>query len=136
MGWDSAGKWGNPCSESADEGAFEASVYIDWILLNDWERKAGYYYVHNLRRKRIWALRTQPGSPESQEFITMMNKAGVQIGDNVREAAKLQIQEIDRILSQSKFAAISKDIEQYRGRKRFDPAWYAPLGERHLRGMA
>ena len=57
---------------------FEASVYMDWILLNDSERKADYYYVHNLRRKRIWALRTQPGSPESQEFITMMNKAGVQ----------------------------------------------------------
>lgn len=31
---------------------FEASVYIDWILLGDSERKAQYYYVHNLRRKR------------------------------------------------------------------------------------
>src|SRR5258708_17765227 len=32
---------------------FEASVYIDWILLNDSETKARYYYLHNLRRKRV-----------------------------------------------------------------------------------
>src|SRR5438132_3202821 len=87
---------------------FEASVYIDWILLGDSERKAEYYYVHNLRRKRVWARRTQSGSPESQEFIAMMNKSGVPIDDKLREASKNELQEIDRILSQPKFAVDRK----------------------------
>jgi hypothetical protein len=115
---------------------FEASVYIDWILLSDSERKAAYYYVHNLRRKRLWAWRTQPGSADSLEFITMMNKSGVQINDKLREASKEQIREIDRVLSQPTFATISNDIEKNRNGKRFDPAWYVPLGERNLRTMA
>lgn len=115
---------------------FEASVYIDWILLADSEKKAAYYYVHNLRRKRQWAWRTQPGSSESQEFLSMMNKSGVEVSDKVKEAAREQIQKIDRILSQPAFAEISNDIEQHRKGKRFDPAWYVPLGERNLRSMA
>ena len=45
---------------------FEASAYMDWILSSDSEKKAEYFYVHNLRRKRLWARRTQPSSVESQ----------------------------------------------------------------------
>lgn len=115
---------------------FEASVYIDWILLGDAERKAAYYYVHNLRRKRLWAWRTQPGSTQSQDFAAMMNKAGVPISDGLIDSAKEQIREIDRVLSQPKFAVISKDIETHRNGKAFDPAWYVPLGERNLRTMS
>ncbi len=115
---------------------FEVSVYIDWILQDDSENKASYYYVHNLRRKRLWASRTQPGSTESQEYATMMSKAGVPITDNLRQSAKQQIQEIDRILSQPKFATISHNIESHRKGRRFDPAWYVPLGERSLRTMS
>jgi hypothetical protein len=111
---------------------FEASVYIDWILLNDSERKAQYYYVHNLRRKRVWALRTQPGSEESKDFLNMLEKVGIQISDEVRVSAAQRIQEIDRIISQPIFAPISSDIEKSRRGKKFDPAWYVPLGERSL----
>lgn len=115
---------------------FEASVHIDWILLNDAERKAQYYYVHNLRRKRVWALRTQPESEESKEFLNMLEKVGIKIGDEVRASAAQRVQEIDRILSQPTFASISSDIEKFRHGKKFDPAWYVPLGERSLRSMA
>lgn len=115
---------------------FEASVYIDWILESDSKNKADYYYVHNLRRKRLWASRTQPGSAESQEFITMMNKSGVQIDDKLKEAAKQQIQDIDRVLSQPKFATISREFEKYRKGKPRDPAWYVPLGQRSFGAIA
>src|SRR5205085_5605870 len=40
---------------------FEASVYIDWMLAGDREIKAAYYYVHNLLRLRLWAMRGQSG---------------------------------------------------------------------------
>jgi hypothetical protein len=115
---------------------FEASVYIDWILESDSEKKAAYYYVHNLRRKRLWASRTQAGSAESQEFIAMMNKSGVQISDKIRESSRQQIQEIDRVLSQPKLAEINKDFEKHRKGKRHDPAWYVPLGQRSLGTIA
>jgi hypothetical protein len=115
---------------------FEASVYIDFILLNESERKASYYYVHNLRRKRMWALRTQLGSDESKDFLEMMEKEGVKVSDEVRETARQQIQKIDRILSQAKFAHINDDIQKARRGKKFDPAWYAPLGQRSLRTVA
>lgn len=108
---------------------FEASVYIEWILESDSENKAAYYYVHNLRRKRLWASRTQTGSAESQEFIAMMDKSDLPVSDKLREDARRQIQDIDRVLSQPKFAAICKDFETHRKGKH-DPAWYAPLGQR------
>ena len=114
---------------------FEASVYIDWILREDSERKAEYYYVHNLRRKRFWNLKVQPGSAESQDFLDMMKKEGVQIPDEVRDAAKEQNKEIDRVLSQPKFAVISQDFEkQSKGLR--DVSWYVPLGPRSLAAVA
>ena len=115
---------------------FEASVYIDWILLNQSEEKAAYYYVHNLRRKRMWALRTQTGSEESKDFLEMMEKEGVKIDSEVKESARQGIKEIDRILGQPKFAKINDDIHKARGKKKFDPAWYVPLGQRNLRTLA
>jgi hypothetical protein len=108
---------------------FEAYVYIEWILESDAEKKASYYYVHNLRRKRLWASRTQPGSPEAQEFAAIMGKLNVQVTQEAIEAAKRQIQEIDRVLSDQKFVPIGQDFEKHRKGKR-DPAWYVPLGEK------
>src|ERR1700690_1221198 len=115
---------------------FEASVYIDWVLLGDSEKKAAYYYVHNLRRKRVWASRTQPGSPESEEFIVMMDKSGVPMSDKLRESSAQQIKDIDRVLSEPRFAEISSDFDKHRKGRKFDPAWYVPLGERSLGTMA
>ena len=115
---------------------FEASVYIDWILLGDSENKAVYYYVHNLRRKRHWLMRTQPGTKQSQEFAEMLNNVGMPISDEVRDSAKARIKEIDRIISQPTLAVVSADFEQRCKGKAFDPAWYVPFGERSLGTMS
>jgi hypothetical protein len=111
---------------------FEASVYLDWILAGDGEKKSFYYYVHNLRRKRTWASRTQPSSPESQQFVALMAKSSVTISDTVVNSAKQQIQEIDRILSQPGFAAIDKEFNKHRK----GCAWYVPLNKRTFREIA
>ncbi len=50
---------------------FEASVYIDWILKSETEKKAVFYYVHNVRRQRMWARRSQSGSPEAVAFAAI-----------------------------------------------------------------
>jgi hypothetical protein len=115
----------------------EASIYIEWILESDGDKKAAYYYVRNLRRKRMWASRTQPGSAESDEFIAMMVKdVGLRIDARVREVSKQQLQEIDRVLSQPSFAQINKDFDKHRKRTKYDPAWYVPLGQRSLGSIA
>jgi len=115
---------------------FEASVYIGWILDGDSERKAQYYYVHNLRRKRVWASRIQVTSVEAREFNAILKESGAQLNDQDREAAARQIREIDRVLSQPKFLEINKQFDKSRKGKKYDPPWYAPLGEQSLGTMA
>ena len=115
---------------------FEASVYIDWTLEGDSEKKASYYYVHNLRRKRLWASRAQSGSAEAQKFVAMLNESGVTIDDKLKESTKRQIEEIDRALSRPNLAQINKDFEEHRKGKPYDPAWYVPLGQRNLGTIA
>lgn len=114
---------------------FEASVYIDWILASDTDKKAAYYYVHNLRRMRLWANRSQPGSPESRDFGSVVSEFKIKVADETRDFARTNIKEIDRALSQPKYAGINKDFDENRKGKRYDPAWYAPLlpkGHRNL----
>jgi hypothetical protein len=52
--------------------AFEASLYIDWILKNESNKKAKYYYVSNLRNTRTWALRVLEGTREHYDFMQSM----------------------------------------------------------------
>jgi len=118
---------------------FEASIYLDWTLKSDTERKATYYYVHNLRRMRIWASRSQPGSPEWQEFLSVVNDFGIRIHDELRDSDKTKILEIDQALSQPKYLGINKEFDEHRKGKRYDPAWYAPLlaaGQRNLGALS
>jgi hypothetical protein len=88
---------------------FEASVYIDWMLASDRENKAAYYYVHNLLRLRLWAMRVE---------------------------GKSHVNEIDRVLAQSRFAAIRDDFRDWKKGNDHRPNWYSPLGVPDLRDMA
>src|SRR6185437_14757547 len=72
---------------------FEASVYIDWMLAGDRESKAAYYYVHNLLRLRLWAMRVQPGTAESQSFKEIMDKAGLPVDETLGVEGKSQVEE-------------------------------------------
>ena len=107
---------------------FEASVYIDWMLAGDRENKAAYYYVHNLLRLRLWAMRVQSGTAESSTFKGMMNKAGVPVDETLGDEGKSQVLEIDRVLSQAQFVAVRDDFRDWKKRNGRRPAWYSPLG--------
>jgi hypothetical protein len=114
---------------------FEASVYMDWMLAGDREKKAVYYYVHNLLRLRVWAMRVQSGTAESTSFKSIFDKAGLPLDNNLTDEGKRQVQEIDRILSQPRFATVRDEFRDWtkRGRR---PSWYSPLGVTDLRQMA
>ena len=114
---------------------FEASAYIDWILLADGEKKAIYYYVHNLRRQRRLAQRLQPGSPEATAFAASMPDLESLKDPKVIEQAQDDIKNIDRVLSQHEFAVVSKTFDQFAKRRKADPAWYVPLGMRSVNAV-
>lgn len=62
--------------------AFEASLYLEWILVSDSEKKATYYYVSNLRQERLWASRTIHGTVESASFANAMKDLNFDIHQN------------------------------------------------------
>ena len=113
---------------------FEASVYIEWMLAGDREKKADYYYVHNLLRLRLWAMRVQSGTAESSSFKDIMN--GLPVDETLGNEGKNQVQEIDRVLSQARFVGIRDEFRDWKKRNDRRPAWYSPLGVTDLRNMA
>lgn len=115
---------------------FEAAVYLDWMLAGDLETKASYYYVHNLLRLRRWAMRVQPGTAESASFNAVFDDAGLPLDQALWHEGKRQSDEIDRILSQDRFAKIRMDLLDRKKRNKRQPAWYSPLGVSDLRSMA
>jgi hypothetical protein len=115
---------------------FEASVYIKWMLAGDRENKAAHYYVYNLRRLRLWAMRVQSGTAESASFKDIMNKAGLTVDETLGDIGKNQVQEIDRVLSQARFAAVHDTFQNWKKQHGRAAAWYSPLGVTNLRDMA
>lgn len=116
---------------------FEAAVYIQWILDQDGDKKALYYYVHNLRRRRSWAARLLPGSAEAQDFADLItarhNDAELQ---QVRGAAKEEIGAIDKHLSKPEYAPINQQFEQLRKKRGHEVSWYTPFGIPSFRKIA
>ena len=120
---------------------FEVSLYLDWMLQKDTEKKAKYFYVSNVRQERVWAMRTQGGSSENISYEKIMEPFGDLFSETTKSLSlkgKEYLQEIDRILAQPSFAGIDKDIEAYRAKYKtpYDPPWYAPLGPRSVRQLA
>jgi Family of unknown function (DUF5677) len=115
---------------------FEASVYIEWMLAGDRENKAVYYYVYNLLRLRLWGMRVQSGTAESSSLKAIMNKAGLPVDETLGDEGKNQVQEIDRVLSQARFAAVRDEFRDWKKQHGRRAAWYSPLGVTDLRNMA
>jgi hypothetical protein len=120
---------------------FEASLYIDWILKSDTEKKAKYYYVSNLRQDKLWAHRMAGTSQDQAKFEPIIEEIGFNLlenADEMKKKAEEQISKIDKILSESSFKDINIDIEHYKDQKRLDyePSWYSPLGIYSVRKIA
>lgn len=119
---------------------FEVSLYIEWVLEKDTEERANFFYVSNIRNKRIWALRTQSGTPENQALETTMQPIGgvSETTKKIESEAKKQLQEIDKLLLNPSFDPINKTIEAYKNKRRlkYEPSWYSPLGVSSVRQLA
>jgi hypothetical protein len=126
--------------------AFEASLYIEWILVADGEKKATYYYVGHVRAERLWGRRAAKGRPESAAFIDDMKQLGVDLYSDRAELdyeARKLIADADSVLSQSRFAEANSMFESWiqartkPGKKHpHEPEWYKVLGKPSIRSIA
>ncbi len=81
-------------------------------------------------------MRVQSGTAESSSFKDIMNKAGLPVDETLGDKGKNQVQELDRVLSQTRFAVVRDEFRDWKNRNGRRPAWYSPLGVTDLRNMA
>lgn len=117
--------------------AFEASLYLEWILESDNERRATRYLVGNYREERKWVSRGIKGSREAEE----MQWVGIDLHRNrpdLHVTAKEQLAEIDRILGQPELAPINAefDVAEAGQKRKKLVEWYHLDGIRSVRQMA
>jgi len=128
-------------SQLQARAGFEASIYIEWILKRDTEKKAKYFYVSNLRKDKLWAQRTTGESPDQSQFDEMAQELSSQFiekTDEMKEEAKNQIEEIDQLLASTIYNDINNEFQIYKNNRGlpYEPSWYAPLGIPSVRQMA
>lgn len=118
--------------------AFEASIYLEWMLYSDSAKKAKYYYVENLRQKKSFLQKTISTHPDFKEYSKSMLEMGWDITssqfDFDTESAK-QINTINQVLSKAKYKSINRDFDKKRKHK-MDKHWYQMLGYRSIRSLA
>lgn len=119
--------------------AWEASLYLDWILSGDSERRASCYLVSNYRDERVWAARVTPGTAEEAAFSQVSKSIGLDMPVNrptIAAEAATHLLEVNRILAQPALQAIDVEFQQARGRRKRDPEWYELDGMKSIRDIA
>jgi hypothetical protein len=119
--------------------AFEASIYLDWILLSDADRKARCYIVSNLRDERLWASRAIKGTQEEAAFNSITKSLDRDIHSKepaLAIDAKKHLTEVNRILAQPEFKEIDFEFNQQKGRRKTDLEWYKLFGAKSIRQVA
>lgn len=66
----------------------------------------------------------------------MIDKSGLKLNDAVVQSSGQQLTQIDQVLSQPNLVTVTEDFDKHRGEKKYDPAWYVPLGQRNFRSIA
>ncbi len=119
--------------------AFEASIYADWILQADSEKRATRYIVANFRDERLWTARVTPGTVEEAAFTQIANNLGLDIHakrPTLAADATTHLAEVDRILAQPELLAVDLEFTAARRKRKRDPEWYELDGLSSIRQIA
>jgi hypothetical protein len=107
---------------------FEVSVYIAWILRRDTDRRARAYYVANLRRRLEWAKRARPGTDQFRALTRDYRAIRIRNPLKDRQVEVLQeTEDVERRLRKSDFRQMNAAFARRRGKRPYDPDWYAVL---------
>jgi len=121
--------------------AFEASVYMDWILIGDSERKAKYYYAANLRKQKLWALRFVHGTKENKIITEMISESELNgyLDPNdteLKDIAEKELAHVQEILDRAVFKEIDQSFENIsRNNPSREIDWYRPLGKSSVKSI-
>jgi hypothetical protein len=133
---------GEACTEASTlqgRALFEASLYLDWMLSADKEKKALYYHVANVRKERQWAQRGVSDDPEQNVFFANLGNFAEAMEPTrlkLRDFAPDRLREINELLAKEPFAQANAELEKARGSRQYEPPWHKPLGEKSVRGIA
>lgn len=120
--------------------AFEASLYIDWILKGESDKKAKYYYVSNLRNQRLWALRFKRGTKEEQIFSEAFQHLEKYIETidikDIEIKAGEELAKINALLAQNRWNEIDKEFEEKKKGRGVEVYWYKMFGIGSIRQLA
>lgn len=127
-----------PAAALQARAMFEASVYVDFILLGEVESKAAHYYVANVRRELLWVMRTQGGTAENASFFSALGDFG-SVLDGTRKKIETQCRgreaELREFLAKKPWSDANASLEAARGKKKHDVAWYVPFGAGSVRNI-
>jgi len=126
---------------------FEASLYIEWILKEDSEAKAAYYYVSNLRKEKEFYLKMRSGSDENLRYKEKMAQFESEIdgfSDNHEKNIKTSLAKVETILNREEYLSINQAFNNFkngikikkRRKIKYEPDWYKPLGVNSIRDLA
>lgn len=118
-------------------GAFEASLYLDYILEKDTERRARRFYVGDIRDQLAWARKGIPDTPEGTALTALEREIGA-TGDNTEREKISRTAQAEFLLhlSQPDLKSIDAEFTKRRGKTKFDPPWYTLDGVASVRGLA
>jgi hypothetical protein len=121
--------------------AFEASLYIEWMLNSNGQKKALYYFVGNMRQERLWGLRAVSESAESNDLLREMRELGADIlaqQPSLDDEGTRHVREVDAILGRKELVDANAAFNEYAANARWqiEPKWYQVLGVRSVRALA
>lgn len=128
-----------PASVLQYRSAFEASLYIDFILAGEEEHKAQHFYVANIRKAMDWARRTQEGTDEQERFFRALGDFGDALENTKAKLAgpaAQQVLDAQKFLADEPWKSVNDSIERERGNRPYDPSWYAPFGPKSVRQLS
>ena len=132
----------NCCAETSylqSRSIFETSIYIDFMLAGESERKAQFYYVSNIRKEITWAKRAKHGTTEREQFIQDQGDFLKDLEDELsglNDDAEQELQKMEAFLEEEPWKSVNEAINRQRGKAKFDRPWYAGFGVRSLRQMS
>ncbi|MBB1632267.1 DUF5677 domain-containing protein [Cupriavidus sp. UME77] len=117
---------------------FEASLYLQWILASDSEKKAALYYVADLREARRWAVRATipPSSGDLSSLLPELATSLTTLSAEQQSGAATQIADIDRVLAQPSLSPYNDLFDAGRKKRKYDPHWYELAGVKTIRDIA
>lgn len=118
-------------------GAFEASLYLDYVLEKDTELRARRFYVADIRDQMAWARKGVPGTTEAAAHAALREKIGAS-GDRAEFESRATASHVELLayLDRPEQGSVNAEFSAKRGKGQFDPPWYSLDGIRSLRALA